>query len=96
MRDHDGVEQMITMAWRAQVFFDQVEAHAERHHVEISRLCGFVIAHEIGHLLLPAGHSERGVMRATWDLRFGLLDRFTEAQADEMRTRLAHARVQQQ
>ena len=75
------------------VFFDQVETHAERHHVDISRLCGFVMAHEIGHLLLPAGHSDRGVMQAKWDLRYGLPDHFTDAQADAIRARLAYARV---
>ena len=76
------------LAW---VFFDQIETHAEQHHVHISRLCALVLAHEIGHLLLPAGHSERGLMRATWDLRAGLLQYFTESQADAIRTRLAYA-----
>ena len=75
------------------VFFDQVEIHAERHHVDISRLCGFAMAHEIGHLLLPAGHSDRGVMQATWDLHFGLPDHFTEPQAGAMRTRLAYSQT---
>jgi hypothetical protein len=74
------------LAW---VFFDQVETHAEHHHIQISRLCGLVIAHEIGHLLLPAGHSEQGLMRATWDLRAGLLQYFTEPQVAAIRARLA-------
>lgn len=76
------------LAW---VFFDQVERHAEQHHIQISRLCGLVLAHEIGHLLLPAGHSEQGLMRGTWDLRAGLLQGFTDAQAAAIRTRLAYA-----
>lgn len=74
------------LAW---VFFDQVEPNAERHHMQASRLCGLVMAHEIGHLLLPAGHSEQGLMRATWGLRAGLLDYFTDSQADAIRARLA-------
>jgi len=73
------------------VLFDQVETHAEHHHIQISRLCGLVMAHEIGHLLLPAGHSENGLMRATWELRSGLLDYFTEAQVDAMHARLVDA-----
>jgi hypothetical protein len=79
------------LAW---VFFDQVETHAVQHHVQISRLCGLVLAHEIGHLVLPAGHSEQGLMRATWDLRSGLLQYFTDAQAAAIRTRLAYVGLQ--
>jgi hypothetical protein len=73
------------------VFFDRVETNAGHHHIHSSRLCGLVMAHEIGHLLLPAGHSENGLMRATWKLRSGLLDYFTEPQVDAMRARLGHA-----
>jgi hypothetical protein len=29
---------------------------------------GRVLAHEVGHLLLPVGHSKTGIMRATVDL----------------------------
>lgn len=67
------------------VLFDQLELHAQRRHVQISRLCGLVMAHEIGHLLLPAGHSETGLMRGTWDLRGGLLAYFDEPQVREIR-----------
>jgi hypothetical protein len=71
------------------VFCDQVEVHAQHHHMQISRLSGLVMAHEIGHLLLPAGHSEAGLMRATWELRAGLLEYFDQAQVQEIRGRLA-------
>jgi len=79
------------LAW---VFYDQVETHAGTGHLQASRLCGLVMAHEIGHLFLAAGHSERGLMRATWDLRSGLLEFFSDAQADEIRSRLAYLREQ--
>ncbi|HEX6464361.1 MAG TPA: hypothetical protein VFZ98_07910, partial [Vicinamibacterales bacterium] len=46
------------------VFFNEVEIHAGRHNMMPSRLCGLVMAHEIGHLLLPSGHSKQGLMRA--------------------------------
>lgn len=75
------------------VLFDRVEAHAARRHIQISRLCGLVIAHEIGHLLLPAGHSEHGLMQATLELRCGWLQYFTEPQADAIRTRLTYVRA---
>jgi hypothetical protein len=75
------------------VFFDRVEKHAERNHLPISRLCGLVMAHEIGHLVLPAGHTESGLMRATWDLRSSLLEFFNNDQRKEIHARLALARA---
>ena len=29
--------------------------------------CAHAMAHELGHLLLPYGHSATGLMRANWD-----------------------------
>jgi hypothetical protein len=78
------------LAW---VFFARVEMHAERHHIQISRLCGLVMAHEIGHLVLPAGHTENGLMRATWDLHSGVLQFFSNHQREEIHARLAMARA---
>jgi hypothetical protein len=75
------------------VFFGRVEKYAERNHIQISRLCGLVMAHEIGHLVLPAGHTESGLMRATWDLRSGLLQFFNSQQRNEIHARLALARA---
>src|SRR5262245_54490098 len=78
------------------VLFDRVEAGALGHHAQISRVLGQVIAHELGHLLLPANsHSERGIMRAAWDLRSGLLEYFTPAQAETIQRRLASRRGNQ-
>lgn len=71
------------------VFFDQVEKHAQGHHLQISRVAGLVMAHEIGHLLLPAGHADAGLMGGTWDLRAGLLQYFDESQIREIRERLS-------
>ena len=37
--------------------------------MDASQLLGHVIAHEMGHLLLPSGaHSAAGLMRPIWDL----------------------------
>ena len=76
------------------VFFERVEKHAERNHIQISRLCGLVMAHEIGHLVLPAGHTETGLMRATWDLHSGSLQFFSTHQREEIHARLAMARAE--
>jgi hypothetical protein len=51
---------------------------------------GFVIVHEIGHLLLGNAHSEEGIMRANWtsrDLRRATQGqlRFTAEQVRRMR-----------
>ena len=62
-------------------------------------IIGLVIAHEIGHLLLPYGsHSDTGIMRGQWDFRE--LRRislhalgFTRFQAQEIRRRASVAAV---
>ena len=61
----------------AYVFYDRVERIAETYldksrgcaecDVEIVIVLAHVMAHEIGHLLLPYGHSPTGLMRANWD-----------------------------
>ena len=74
------------------VLFDRVEDNATKHHVSISRVLGAVIAHEVGHLLLPSNsHSDRGIMRAAWNVRSSLLEYFTSAQAETIRQRLTPA-----
>ena len=45
----------------AQVFFRQVEDFARIYRVDLSTMLGHVIAHEVGHLLLPTdSHSRHG------------------------------------
>ena len=75
----------------AQVFFRQVQDFARAYHVDPSTILAYVIAHEIGHLLLPGyRHSPTGVMQAGWDKAVvhdaakGSLT-FTEAQAAMIR-----------
>jgi hypothetical protein len=43
-----------------------VQSFAEQRHTEPGVLLGFVIAHELGHLLLGPGHTPDGVMQAVW------------------------------
>ena len=53
---------------KAQVFFKQVEDFARAHRVQTGSVLAYVIAHEIGHLLLPGSpHSPTGLMQAQWD-----------------------------
>jgi hypothetical protein len=87
----------------AYIFYDRVERVAQTH-LNASREPGtddmyavivlaHAMAHEMGHLLLPYGHSSTGLMRADWnakDLRLaedGRLN-FTSEQAELIRGQL--------
>jgi hypothetical protein len=78
----------------AYVFYDRVQPLARKHQMRDSSLLGVVIAHEIGHLLLPYGsHSSSGLMRGEWDTRQlslagARLLRFTAQQANLIRAHL--------
>ena len=59
-RQDDGV-----VAW---IFYNRIDAHRELFHMETSVLLGHVMAHEMGHLLLPYGpHTHIGIMKGSWD-----------------------------
>jgi hypothetical protein len=75
----------------AYAFYDRIEATARTCDCAASKVLSIVIAHELGHLLLPSGsHSTGGLMRKSWgvqQLRQLDLDsvRLTSAQAEDMR-----------
>jgi hypothetical protein len=52
----------------AYVFFDRVHRVASAAARNAMDVMGLVMAHEIGHLLLPYGHSRTGLMRPSWDI----------------------------
>jgi hypothetical protein len=75
---------------KAQIFFKQVQDFARLHRLDTASVLACVIAHEIGHLLLPGTpHSPTGLMQAQWDRALvhnaatGSLT-FTDAQAARM------------
>ena len=79
----------------AYVLVDRVMVAAKQGGVDPMGMLGLVIAHEIGHLLLPAqAHSLTGLMRPRWsalELRDGAPSphfTFTDTQADLIRHRL--------
>lgn len=85
-----GVAQRFNMA--AYAFYSRIEDFAQHNGTALARLLGAVIAHELGHLLLPYdSHTSSGLMRAEWDHRQlkdmanGLLA-FTPEQAELIRT----------
>jgi hypothetical protein len=74
-----------------QVFFKQVQDFSRTYELDLSTMLAHVIAHEIGHLMLPGyGHSPTGLMQPAWDkavardVRHGSLA-FTQAQAAGIR-----------
>jgi hypothetical protein len=49
-------------------FYGHIETYARQHDKPVAQILGHVIAHELGHLLLPHGsHSKTGIMVAQWD-----------------------------
>jgi hypothetical protein len=51
----------------ASIMYGRVERLAQVSATDLATVLGHVIAHEIGHLLLPPGHSAGGIMNATLD-----------------------------
>ena len=83
----------------AYVLYPRVADFAERHQIELTTVLGHVLAHELGHLVLPhRPHSSNGIMRGNWDSahvlailrsRSGLT--FTTEEADLIRRRIETA-----
>jgi hypothetical protein len=75
----------------AYAFYVRIEGLAKRHAVDVAKVLGIVMAHEIGHLLLGRGaHSSVGIMSSRWrkfemDLVAAGLLSFTKEQADLIR-----------
>jgi hypothetical protein len=74
-------------------FYDRILETANSHRLTVGSVLGNTIAHEIGHLLLPRGHTMDGLMREDWDwtqidsLRAGVLG-FSRGQGAQIRARL--------
>ena len=54
----------------ARVLSDRVSAYAEAHRINLAELLACVVAHELGHLLLPvSAHAQYGLMQPVWSPR---------------------------
>ena len=74
---------------RAHVFYDRVAALNEGTPRTIPSLLGDVIAHELGHLLLPPpGHSWDGIMCPGLETKSWAVKTFTKPQAREVLSRV--------
>ena len=75
---------------RAYIFYNRIVDRSVHTRVDVSRLLGMVLAHEIGHVLLPAdSHSASGIMRGTWEGRIVNVPNFTDDQGAAIRSLLA-------
>jgi hypothetical protein len=87
-------EGLPTHAW---LFYDRILNQHRALHLDASLLLGHVMAHEMGHLLLPYGaHTAAGLMKGGWDTTQARLAamgslRFDTAQAAIIRARLLSA-----
>ena len=76
----------------AYVFYNRIQRVSSiRTDADTGNILGHVIAHEIGHLLLPPNaHSRFGIMQAVLDQRLAAMNGlfFTPSQARSIRTRL--------
>ncbi len=85
-------------AWKGSglvsVYYDCVQSTAAETRISPAVVLGLLMAHEIGHVLLPPGHAHRGIMRAT----LGLSDLIRASQGlvhfddKESKAILAHVR----
>jgi hypothetical protein len=78
----------IPPAGRVYVLYDRVHALARNHNVEPGWFLGVVIAHELAHVLLPAGHSDSGVMAPALRPDPKRASAFSRDEAYELRERL--------
>jgi hypothetical protein len=75
---------------RAHVLYDRVDALRARSDRSTAGILGDVIAHELGHLMLPTpGHSLRGIMRRDVETHVRPIETFTWPQARRIVARLA-------
>jgi hypothetical protein len=79
-------------AFRAYVYWPRIKSHVSRVIVSQGDALGFVMAHEVGHILLPCGgHSATGIMQESYLVHSLYTLRFTPGQAAAIRAFLLDA-----
>ena len=74
---------------RAHVYYDRIAALNDRAPGGILGILGDVMAHELGHLMLPLpGHSSSGIMRPNVSLHLAPGETFSKPQARQILARL--------
>jgi hypothetical protein len=73
---------------RAYIYYNRVVAFRPIPPRNIVTTLGDVMAHELGHLILPPGHSTVGIMRPTLNMMSRRVETFTELEGEQLRTLL--------
>jgi len=89
----DVLGQGAPLIGRAYIYYDRVSRLNRVPPRDAITTLGDVIAHELGHLLLPPGHSNTGIMRASIDMTSRRLETFTGVQAAHIRERVSRQNV---
>jgi hypothetical protein len=88
---YDYLGYVVRPELRAYVFWSHIRAAAFHASRDAGEVLGLVIAHEVGHLLLPDGeHSSTGIMQAAFDLSVRWPQRFAPEDAALIHAALAH------
>jgi hypothetical protein len=75
---------------RAFIYSARVIDHAIQTGSDPRRVLALVLAHEVGHMLLPVySHTTSGLMRPYWEGRVAAIPDFLPSQAEQIRSRLA-------
>lgn len=81
----DVMGQGAPLVGRAYIYYDRVLQLRLVPPRDVVTTLGDVIAHELGHLMLPPGHSNLGIMRPSINMLSRSLETFTEAEAANVR-----------
>jgi hypothetical protein len=73
---------------RAYIYYDRVRLLRPSPPRDLMTTLGDVIAHELGHLILPPGHSPVGIMRPSIDMRSRRVETFTKDEGSTIREHL--------
>lgn len=76
---------------RAYIYYDRVLKLSPIPPRDIVSTLGDVMAHELGHLLLPPGHSSVGIMRPSINMTSRRVETFTEVEIAEIHEQLRRA-----
>jgi hypothetical protein len=88
---HDDVGYAIPPAQRTHILWPRIRDLEVQASKDSGEVLGLVIAHEVGHLLLPDGHSSDGIMRPEIDVKSRQRRQFTRAEVELLRSALGSA-----
>jgi hypothetical protein len=91
----DVMGQGAPLVGRAYIYYDRVMKLNPVPPRDVITTLGDVIAHELGHLMLPAGHSNVGIMRPSINMTSRRLETFTDVEAAQIRDRVRRQTVTQ-